>query len=67
MTDPRTICVNRKKAAELLGVSVDFIKKQEEERKLRSRNTSFKEGRPVGVALYAYDELVAWFESLEIA
>lgn len=64
-TVPR-IALNRRQAAEALGVSVDVIKAAQHAGQLRAKNTAIhpKTGRAVGVTLYDPVELRRWFESL---
>lgn len=63
------IALNRKQAAELLGVSVDVLKDAQRRGQLIARNTSVdpETGKAHGITLYAYADLVAWFESLDVA
>ena len=63
------ISVNRRQAADLLGVSIDVIKAAQASGALRAKNTKIdpNTGRPVGVTLYSVAELERWFESLEDA
>lgn len=68
-TTTTPIALNRRQAAELLGVSVDTIKKAQASGALRARNTRVdpETGKARGTTLYAYADLVAWFEQLEPA
>lgn len=65
MTPTTRISLNRREAAEMLGVSVDVLKAAQNAGALKAKNTKFdKKGRPVGRTLYALEDLRAWFEGL---
>lgn len=63
------ILVNRKTAAELLGVSEDLLIAEQRIGRLKGKTTTINKrtGRSTGKALYSVAELRRWAEGLEDA
>lgn len=65
MTALPRIAVNRKEAAEMLGVSEATLRRAKADGHLRAKRTSKDaDGNPTGKELYSVAELTAWFEGL---
>lgn len=60
------ILVDRKTAAELLGISVDMLRGEQAAGRIKARNTHIdpESGRATGKTLYRVADLEAWAEGL---
>jgi hypothetical protein len=66
MTTP--ILVDRKTAAQMLGISIEMVKLEQAAGRLKAKNTRINDkGRATGKTLYAVADLQAWADSLRSA
>lgn len=63
------ILVNRETAAEMLGVSPEYLYSEQRAGRLKAKTTTINErtGQATGKTLYAVSELERWAESLKDA
>ncbi|WP_183092931.1 helix-turn-helix domain-containing protein [Nocardioides stalactiti] len=61
------IAVTRKEAAQMLGVSIDVVKRARDEGRLHPKAVSHRSDGQVTKELYSVAELEQWFSELEDA